>query len=158
MPLDEAQELFTLFFAIYFGLIIDRSHQMYRPWDTYNAWKRKPHNIKRLLAAWIFLFITPVIHFSILFILLGSLDILFDISLRGISNVVLISLGSFFDFGYFRIYEAFLHKYPKSFFTDEEILQMEYFDETHQDFQAHFIPGILYVLVSTLFVLVAIYY
>jgi len=51
MSLTEAQELFSLFFAIYFGLIIDRSHEMYKSWDTYNAWKGKSHNIKRLLAA-----------------------------------------------------------------------------------------------------------
>src|SRR5665647_2187921 len=53
--LTEAQELFSLFFAIYFGLIIDRSHEMYKSWDTYNVWKGKSHNIKRLLAAWIIL-------------------------------------------------------------------------------------------------------
>ena len=73
MSLTEAQELFSLFFAIYFGLIIDRSHEMYKSWDTYNA-KGKSHNIKRLLAAWIILFIVPLLHFAILFILLGSID------------------------------------------------------------------------------------
>jgi hypothetical protein len=35
MSLNDAQQIFGLFFAIYFFLIIDRSHEMYRPWDTY---------------------------------------------------------------------------------------------------------------------------
>ena len=115
MTLTEAQELFSLFFAIYFALIIDRAHQEYKPWDTYSAWRGKSHNIKRLLVAWVILFIIPLLHFGILFILLGSFEIPFDMTISGISNVVLVSLSSFFDFGYFRIYEAFLHKYPDLF-------------------------------------------
>jgi hypothetical protein len=156
MSLTEAQELFSLFFAIYFGLIIDRSHGMYKSWDTYNAWKGKSHNIKRLLTAWILLFIVPLFHFAILFILLGSIDVRFDTTIRGILNVALIGVGSFFEFGYFRIYEAFLHKYLESFFSDEERVQKEFL--IRPDFWAHFIPGVLYVILSTLMVLIAIYY
>ena len=156
MSLTEAQELFSLFFAIYFGLIIDRSHEVYKSWDTYNAWKGKSHNIKRLLAAWILLFIVPLLHFAILFILLGSIDVRFDTTIRGILNVVFIGVGSFFEFGYFRIYEAFLHKYLESFFSDEERVQKEFI--IRPDFLAHFIPGVLYVILSTLMVLIAIYY
>ena len=62
MVLTEAQDLFALFFAIYFAVIIDRSNELYRPWDTYNAWKGKPHNIRRLLAALILLFAIPLLH------------------------------------------------------------------------------------------------
>jgi hypothetical protein len=156
MPFTKAQELFSLFFAIYFSLIIDRSHEMYKPWDTYNAWKGKSHNIKRLFTAWIILFIVPLFQFAILFALLGLIDVRFDMTIRGILNVTLIGLGSFFDFGYFRIYEAFLHRYPESFFADEETIQKARF--LHPDFWAHFIPGALYVTLSTLMVLIAIYY
>jgi hypothetical protein len=158
MSLTEAQELFSLFFAIYFSLIIDRSHQMYKPWDTYNAWKGRAHNIKRLLASWIILFIVPLLHFAILFLLLGSIDVQFDMTTRGISNVVLISLSSFFDFGYFRIYEAFMHRYPEFFFADEERIRIELSGKILPDFWAHFIPGALYTLLSTLMMLIAIYY
>ncbi len=79
-------------------------------------------------------------------------------TIRGISNVVLISLSSFFDFGYFRIYEAFLHSHPESFFADEELLQFERSGKIRPDFGAHFIPGALYVISSTLMMLIAIYY
>ncbi len=67
MPLNEAQELFGFFFAITFALTIDRSHEVYKPWDTYKAWKGKSHNINRLLTAWIILILLPILHFAILF-------------------------------------------------------------------------------------------
>ena len=158
MPLNDPQEVFILFFAIYFGLMIDRSNEMYKPWDTYNAWKGKSHNIKRLLAAWLILFVIPISHFGILFILLGSVNVRFDMTIGGISNIILISLSSFFEFGYFRIYEAFLHSYPESFFDDEERMQLDRSGKIRPDFWGHFIPGALYVLMSTSMLLIAIYY
>jgi len=158
MPLTEPQEVFILFFAIYFALMVDRSHEMYKPWDTYNAWRGKSHNVRRLLAAWLILFVIPILHFAVLFILLGSVDVQFDTTIRGISNVVLISFSSFFDFGYFRIYEAFLHGYSESFFGEEELLQFQGSGKIRPDFGAHFIPGVLYIIGSTLMMLIAIYY
>jgi len=158
MSLTEAQELFSLFFAIYFSLIIDSSHQMYKPWDTYNAWRGRAHNIRRLMVSWIILFIAPILHFAILFLLLGLFNVQFNMTTRGISNVFLISLSSFFDFGYFRIYEAFIHRYPGSFFADEERIRIELSGKILPDFWAHFIPGALYALLSTLMMLIAIYY
>ena len=107
---------------------------MYKPWDTYSAWRGKSHNIKRLLAAWIILFTMPLLHFAILFVLLGSFNVRFDMTIRGISNVALISLSSFFDFGYFRIYEAFLHRYPEPFFSDEERVQKELYRHNQSGF------------------------
>ena len=158
MPLNDPQEVFILFFAVYFGLMIDRSHEMYRPWDTYNAWKGKSHNLKRLLAAWLILFVIPISHFGILFILLGSVSVRFDMTIGGISNIILISLSSFFEFGYFRIYEALIHSYPESFFEDVERTQLDRSGKIRPDFWAHFIPGALYVILSTLMMLIAIYY
>ena len=158
MPLNDPQEVFILFFAIYFALIIDRSHEMYNPWDTYKAWKGKSHNIKRLLVAWLILFIIPITHFGVLFVLLGSVSVRFDLTIDGVSNIILISLSSFFEFGYFRIYEAFLHSYPESFFGDEELMQLNRSGEIRPDFWAHFVPGSLYVIFSTLLMVIAIYY
>lgn len=153
----EADEIFILFFAIYFGLIIARAHEMYNPWDTYNAWKRKLHNLKRLVVGWIILFAIPMLHFAILFLLLGSVDVEIAMTSRGIFNVVLIGFGSFFEFGYFRIYEAFLQLYPEFFFTDEDLVQLESSGQLRPNFWAHFIPGILYVLLSTLMIIIVMY-
>jgi hypothetical protein len=65
-------------------MMIDRSHETYKPWDTYNAWKGKTHSIKRLFAAWIIPFAIPLFHFAIFFTLLGSISISFDMTIRGI--------------------------------------------------------------------------
>jgi len=158
MFFTKAKDLLALFFAIYFALLLERSNDIYKPWDTYNACQGKTHNIKRLVAAWILLFAVPLLHFAILFTFLGSINIQFDMTISGISNVVLIGLSSFFDFGYFRIYEAFLHSYPESFFSDEDVIQIDISGKIRPDFWAHFMPGALYVIISVLMMMVAIYY
>ena len=84
MSLTNAQELFALFFGIYFALIIDRSHEMYEPWDTYNAWKGRSHNIKRTLTAAIILLIIPLLQFAFFLNLIGTLKIPFDMTFDGI--------------------------------------------------------------------------
>ncbi len=155
MPLNEAQELFGFFFAIYFALIIDRSHEVYKPWDTYNAWKGKSHNINRLLMAWIILILLPIMHFAILFTLLEIFNVTFETTIVGVLKVVLVSISSFFAFGYFRIYEAFLHGFSKFFFSEEE--KTKFLSEIRPYFWAHFIPGVLYVLISTLMLIIALY-
>jgi hypothetical protein len=155
MPLNEAQELFGLFFAIYFVLIIDRSHETYKPWDTYNAWKGKSHNINRLLMAWIILILLPIMHFAILFTLLEIFDVTFETTIVGILKIVLVSISSFFSLGYFRIYEAFLHGFSERFFSEKEKIEFSF--EIRPYFWAHFIPGVLYVLISTLMLIIALY-
>jgi len=155
MSLNDAQQLFGFFFAIYFYMIIDRSHAMYQSWDTYSAWRGKSHNINRLLAAWLILTILPVTHFAILFTLLGLFNVTFDPTIVGVVQIVLISISSFFTFGYFRLYEALIHGYPALFFSDED--QKEGKVGTRPHFRAHFVPGILYVVVSTLLLVIALY-
>jgi len=155
MTLNDAQQIFGLFFAIYFFMIIDRSHEMYKPWDTYRAAQGKSHNINRLVLAWIVLVIMPVTQFAILFALLGLFDVSFNASIAGISRIILVGISSFFTFGYFRIYEAFLHRSPAMFFADDE--GMGSVIEIRPDFWAHFVPGALYLLVPTLVLLTALY-
>jgi len=58
----------------------------------------------------------------------------------------------------FRIYEAFLHSYPESFFSDEDAIQIELSGKIRPDFWAHFMPGAFNVIISILMMLIAIYY
>jgi hypothetical protein len=44
---------------------------------------------------------------------------------QGLPPLHSLPLKSLFEFGYFRKYEAFLHRYPESFFADEVIIQNE---------------------------------
>ncbi|HIH04178.1 MAG TPA: hypothetical protein HA263_10165 [Methanoregulaceae archaeon] len=155
MTLDDAQQLFGFFFAIYFVLIIERSNDTYGSWDTYSAWSGKTYNINRLVTAWLFLVLLPVTHFAVLFTLLGLFDVTFAPTIAGVANIVLISIGSFFSFGYFRLYEAVLHTFPESFFSDDERQGRAL--EIRPNFWAHFIPALLYITVSTLLLLVTLY-
>lgn len=71
-------------------------------------------------------------------------------------NGILIGLLSFFDFGYYRIFESILYLSPESFYSDDErdrILAKE-----KGEFQAHFVPGILYIVATTIMLLILIYY
>ncbi len=91
-----------------------------RPWDTYSAWRGKSHNINRLITGWLILTLLPVAQFAILFTLLGLFNVTFDETVSGVLRIILISISAFFSFGYFRIYEAFIHRFPESFFSEEE--------------------------------------
>lgn len=154
MPFTDAQQLFTLIFAIHFTLIIDRVHRNYNPYDTYNAWMGKSHAINRLLLSWLIMYILPLLNFAVFFILLGIYNISFQPDLHGILNIVLVGLLSFFDFGYYRIFEAVLYFSPKTFYTDEEAGEM--LAKERGEFQAHLIPGVLYVITTTIMILILI--
>ena len=155
MTLNDAQQLFGFFFAIYFVLIIERSNDMYRVWDTYSAWRGGSHSAYRLVTAWLFLVILPVTHFAILFTLLGLFNVTFSETVAGIASIVLISISSFFSFGYLRLYEAVLHTFPDTFFSDDDLRDRAL--EIRPQFWAHFVPGVLYITVSTLLLLVTLY-
>ncbi len=155
MVLNDAQQLFGFFFAIYFSLIIDRSHGMYGAWDTYAAWRRWPGAVNRLIVAWLLLVILPVTHFAVLFTLLGLFNVNFDETALGVAHIVLISISSFFTFGYFRLFEALIHSFPERFFADNE--QTGRGVEIRPAFPAHVVPALLYIALSTLLLLVALY-
>lgn len=155
MSLNDAQQLFAFFFAIYFYMIIDRSHAMYRSWDTYSAWIGKTHHVNRLLAGWLILIILPVTQFAVLFTFLGIFNVTFDATIHGVVSIILISISSFFTFGYFRLYEALIHGFPAVFFPGGE--RQEGDPELRPQFLAHFLPGILYVMVSTILLVMALY-
>jgi hypothetical protein len=45
-----------------------------------------------------------------------------------------------------------------SFFPDEVRVKLEHSGKIFPDFWAHFIPGLLYVILSTLMMLIALFY
>jgi hypothetical protein len=154
MPFTDAQQLFTLIFAINFTLIIDRVNSNYNPYDTYNAWKGKSHAIRRLLLSWLIIHILPLLNFAAFLFILGIYGISFQPTLHGALNIVLVGLMSFFAFGYSRIFESALYLSPKTFYTDKE--RDEILAKERKEFQAHFIPGILYVIVTIIMLLILV--
>ncbi len=97
----------------------------------------------------------PILHFAILFTLLELFNVTFGATIVGALNVVLVSIGSIFPLGYFRIYESFLHGFSELFFSEEE--KIGFSIEIRPYFWAHFIPGVLYALISTFMLVVAFY-
>lgn len=154
LEITTAQELFILIFAIHFTLIIERVHQTYNPYDTYSAWKGVPHAIKRLVVSWAILYILPLLHFAIFFIILGIHDVNFSMTIRGVFDIVLVGLLSFFDFGYYRIFEAVLYYSPDTFFTKKE--QDKILEKERGEVRAHLIPGICYVVATIVMLLLLI--
>jgi hypothetical protein len=151
---NTAQELFTVFFAIFYGLMLSYAQQ-YNPFDTYDAWKRKPSAIKRLLTALIILNLLPFLQFAIIFIILEHLQILFRVTIVSVLKIILISFVSLFGFGYYRMFVAFLYRFPKVFYTSEK--RIEQLTKGSSDFWARFIPGLIYAFLPTLVLLIIIY-
>ena len=144
--INAAQELFAAFFAIYFALNIDRAQREYSPYDTYAMWKGNRHAIRRLAAALVVNFILPMVQFAITFALLDGVELTFDVSVTETLAIVGIGFLSFFQFGYYRIFEAIINLRPEVFFVEED--RQKYLREERREFRSHFMPGILYVVGS----------
>ncbi len=156
MPFTDAQWLFIIIFGINFTLIIDRAHKNYNPYDTYNAWKGDSHAIYRLLLSWLVLYILPLLNFAVFYIILSLNNISIETSIQGAFKIVLIGLLSFFDFGYYRIFESILYLSPNTFYTDQE--QEDMLVKDKGEFKAHFIPGVLYVIATSIIFIILIVY
>ena len=148
MVVNDAQIMLELFFAIYFALVIDRSHVAYNPYDTYSAWTGKSPAHRRLAVSWLIIVILPLLQFAITYLVLGEYPITLDMTPIGVMNIVMIGLLSFFSFGYYRIFEAFLNGFPEVFYSEEELGKRH--TEIRPVFLAHFIPGLLYILLTIL--------
>ena len=156
MAFTDAQWIFIIIFGINFTLIIDRAHNNYNPYDTYNAWRGNSQAINRLLLSWLVLYILPLLNFAVFYIILLLNNISIETNVQGAFNIVLIGLLSFFDFGYYRIFEAMLYLSPNTFYTDEEQDVMLIKDKG--EFKAHFIPGVLYVIATAIIFVILIVY
>jgi hypothetical protein len=144
--INAAQELFLAFFAIYFALNIDRSQREYHPYDTYSVWKGSRHAFRLLIAAWVVTFILPLVQFAITFSLLDGVAL--DLNLSFTDTLIIVAIGflSFFQFGYYRIFEAIISLRPEAFFPEED--RKIHLHEERREFRSHFIPGVLYVVAS----------
>ena len=106
--------------------------------------------------SWLLLYILPLLNFAIFYIILSSSNISIETSIQGAFTIVLIGLLSFFDFGYYRIYEAMIYLSPNTFYTDKE--QNEILVREKGEFKAHLIPGILYVVATAFIFIILILY
>ena len=154
MAFTDAQWLFIIIFGINFTLIIDRAHNTYNQYDTYNAWKGKRHALNRLLLSWLLLYILPLLNFAVFYIILSFNNVSIETSISGAIKIVLIGLLPFFEFGYYRIFESILYLSPNTFYSESE--QNEILAKDKDEFTAHFIPGILYVIATAILFIILI--
>lgn len=103
-----------------------------------------------------FVYILPLLNFAVFYIILSLNNISIETSLQGTIKIVLIGLLSFFDFGYYRIFEAMLYLSPNTFYTDQE--QNDILFKDKGEFKAHFIPGVLYVIATAIIFIILILY
>ncbi len=146
--INAAQELFLAFFAIYFALNIDRTQREYGSYDTYAAWNGSRHAFRRLVTAWVITFLFPMVQFAITFSLLDGVNVALDLTFSDTLMIVAIGFLSFFQFGYYRIFEAIINLRPEVFFLEED--RQKYLKEERREFRSHFVPGILYIVGSVL--------
>ncbi len=154
MALTDTQWLFIIIFGINFTLIIDRAHRTYDSFNTYNAWRGYSQALYRLLLSWLLLYILPLLNFAVFYIILSLNNISIQTSPEGAFTIILIGLLSFFDFGYYRIYEAMLYLAPNTFYTEEE--QTVILIKEKGEFKAHLIPGVLYVIATAIIFIILI--
>ncbi|WML68253.1 MAG: hypothetical protein METHP_01854 [Methanoregula sp. SKADARSKE-2] len=114
----------------------------------------KSHNIHRLVLGWIILIILPVTQFAIPFTLLG-----YSMSRSMRQLWVCYGLSSSASVHSFRsAISGFMKRSftvpPDIFFADDEQKGRSF--EIRPDFPAHFIPGILYVFIPTILLVVAL--
>jgi hypothetical protein len=96
------------------------------------------------------------VQFAVIFLLLGGIDITFDLTISNVIVLVAIGFLSFFCWGYQRIYEAVLHFSPSTFYPEEE--RSAFIKEERQEFMAHLVPGLLYVLSSVLLLIIIFFF
>jgi hypothetical protein len=153
---NDAQIMLELFFAIYFTLIIDRAHKEYDPYNTYSAWTGRSPAHRRLFASWLILVILPLLQFAVTYLIMGKYPVPLDAAPYGILNIVMIGFLSFFSFGYYRIFEAFLNGYPGYFYSDQELIERK--AEARPEFWSHFMPGLLYILLTIIVLVLVVYF
>lgn len=87
--------------------------------------------------------------------LLGRVELRFDLAPTNILSIAIIGLLSFFEFGYYRVFEAFIHLRPRAFFSDDYI--RESIPEERREFWSQFMPGIGYITVTMLLFLYVVF-
>lgn len=155
--LNSAQTLFGVFFAIFYGLMLNYAG-LYHPFDTYDAWRGKKTAQRRLLTSTVVLNVLPFLNFAWILISLGGVEISPQWDLVNVSLILLVLLLSLTVHGYYRIFVALLYKYPRSFYTNHKrIEKLTKLDEEGRtvSFGARFWPGLLYIMIPNLLLALA---
>jgi hypothetical protein len=152
--MKDAQTIFTIFYAIYFAVAVTLTGK-FQPFDTPTMYAWKAVAWFRCLISFLLLDVVPLSYFVIVFRELGKIDS-FSPSFFPMLALLMFSLAGF---GFYRIYFGFmLIKYRGKYLfygdrglpetlTNDLKQRTESLSESHVDWDAHLVPGILWVLV-----------
>jgi hypothetical protein len=148
MELNNGQTIFTIFYGLYFAVILTLTRH-FQPFDTPQMYRGNLPAWKRFLVSFIILNIIPVFAFSKKLKYLGKPD--------GLELNFLSILGLFFlsilGFGFYRIYWGvmLLRHDEKYLFYDDSLprlveKELKQREPSHKKSMPHLIPGIIWVV------------
>ena len=172
--LNIAQEIFSFFFAIFYGIMIETTGWLH-PFSTHEALKQgiKSKASKRFIVSISLLNLIPLLYFVIVLNHLSFVAIQFPVdNLVGYLKILSVVLLTLSIFGFYRIYVGLMVRSWRRLYRSEhwrslreervkryneatiegrieingEILEKTIFD----DWLAHFVPGIWYVCICAL--------
>ena len=150
--MNNAQTIFTLFYAIYFAVTTTLTGK-FQPFDTPSIYKLRVIALLRFVVSFIVLNIAPLGYFVIIFKWLGNTKNF----VMGFWQMLVLLILSLAGFGFYRIFYGIMiikihNKYifygenlPKSVLED-----LDQRDSSHGDWLAHLIPGILWISISVI--------
>lgn len=148
--MNNAQTIFTLFYAIYFAATTTLTGK-FHPFDTPSMYKLQFKAWLRFIVSFSLLNIAPLAYFVLVFGWLGNIED-FDIDFWQMLVLLILSLAGF---GFYRIFFGIMlikirNSYlfyganlPKSVLED-----LNQRDNSHSDWMAHLIPGIIWIGLS----------
>jgi hypothetical protein len=142
--MDTGRQALVLFYAFFWAAALSVTGR-YQPFDTPSAWSRDKRAVKRLLASLLILNALPILWFLLLYNIIPNDDHL--------TSIIAAAIASLSVFAFHRILHAFIASEKKyhSFYTDEQVKEVRERGKftQPQTFSAHFIPGLLYVIIPS---------
>jgi len=147
--METGRQAFVLFFAFFWAVAISLTGR-YQPFDTASMWKNDQMAIRRFIVSIIILNILPILWFVIIYIIIPNDS--------NILTIIVAAISSLSAFGFHRILHAFVasdSEYSK-YYTDKQIEEVRGRGEFTQDqsFPAHFVPGMLYIIIPGVLALI----
>jgi hypothetical protein len=142
--MDTGRQALVLFYAFFWAAALSVTGR-YQPFDTPSAWSRDSRARKRLFVSLLILNVLPILWFLLLYIIIPNDDRL--------TSIIAAAVASLSVFAFHRILHAFIatDKTYHRFYTLEQVNEVRdrgVFTQP-QTFNAHFIPGLFYVIIPS---------
>ena len=144
--METGRQAFVLFFAFFWAASINSTGR-YQAFDTASIWGGNKLALNRFIAAILFLNILPILWFFIIYNYIIPND-------NQLVSIIASSVASLSVFAYLRIFHSFVATETEyhNYYTLEQVEEVRERGEfiQPQNFLAHFIPGLLYLIIPIL--------